>query len=116
MSRVRAKDRRNPTDLHVERAIRPRTDAEVQRIRPELFGILGADLGEKREPARRPPGAGERQAEHPERVVLVVRVIEEPSAAGRTLWRHRIVLSAKCRGDLCGYCHLTVCQLERSAG
>ena len=73
----RAEGRRHAADLDVEGARGPRPDAEVQAVGFRPSAVLAPHLGEQRHMIARLHRRHHGEAQHPQRRVLVVGVVEE---------------------------------------
>ncbi len=83
-----AERRRNAPRLDVDRAIAPGANPHVQCVGPERIGVLGSDLGKHGQTVGETDVRREAEPQHPQRVVLVVGVVE-PRAIRVILRRER---------------------------
>ena len=81
--RERAEGRRNAADLDVEVARRPRPDAQVERVGPDA-GRRSRSAPRRAARSAAPAFTARREveAQHPQRGMLVVGVVEEPGVVG----------------------------------
>ena len=105
-ARERAEDRRNPARLDVERAALQRPDADVEGVGDDVLDVLASESRSRnasRSVGRHMPASDE--PEHPQRVVLVVGVVEEGD----------LVLAAEGDGRLAADRHLRAAPLDGQA-
>ena len=76
-ARKRAEGRRHASHLDVERAIGPRSDPRVQRVRARRGRVLAAHVAENRQVVAGFERRGQVDAQHPQRRVLVIGVVEK---------------------------------------
>src|SRR5204863_5806091 len=104
----RAECRRNASRLNIEIPRRPGPHAKIQGIRLRAIEVLGPHLADDGEALAAFDGAGDIDAQRPQRRVFVISEVEEPGALSRAIVR------SNRGGDVAADCDVAVRKDDRA--